>query len=42
MKNNTEQMQKREKLITRLIIVISIVIGILVTFLFTGLLDLIY
>jgi len=37
--NSTEQIQKKEKLVTRLIIIISISIGILITFLITGILD---
>ncbi|RKY91343.1 MAG: hypothetical protein DRQ01_07835 [Ignavibacteriae bacterium] len=40
--NSTEQIQKKEKLVTRLIIIISISIGILITFVFAGLLDFFY
>jgi len=37
---NTEQLKKREKIVTRIIIMISIVIGILLTFVLTGIIDL--
>jgi hypothetical protein len=37
--NSTEQIQKREKLVSGFIIVIAIIIGVLITFLLTGLLD---
>jgi hypothetical protein len=37
--NNTEELQKREKIAARLIIVISIIIGILITFVLTGIID---
>jgi hypothetical protein len=39
MDNTTEQMQKKERLVTRFIVIISIIIGILITLVFTGLLD---
>jgi hypothetical protein len=40
--NTTEQMQKKEKLVTKIIVVISIMIGILITLVITGLLDIFY
>jgi len=40
--DNTEQLQKKEKVVTHMIIVISIIIGILMTLVFTGLLEFIY
>ncbi|MEJ2506221.1 MAG: hypothetical protein P8Y81_08150 [Ignavibacteriaceae bacterium] len=39
MNNTTEQMQKKERLVTKIIVAISIMIGILLTLVFTGLLD---
>jgi len=38
-KNSSEQIQKREKLVSGLIVVIAIIVGVLITFLITGILD---
>lgn len=40
MDNTVEQIQKRERLVSGIIIMIAIIIGVLITFLFTGLIDL--
>jgi len=37
--NSTEQIKKREKLVSNFIVVIAIIIGVLTTFLLMGLLD---
>jgi hypothetical protein len=42
MDNPVEQIQKREKLVSGFIIMIAIIVGVLITFLFTGLLDFFY
>jgi hypothetical protein len=42
MDNTIEQIQKREKLVSGFIIMIAIIVGVLITFLFTGLSDFFY
>jgi hypothetical protein len=37
--NSSEQLQKREKLVSGLIIVIAVIVGALITLLITGILD---
>jgi cell division protein FtsL len=37
--NSPETIQKREKLVSGLIVVIAIIVGVLITFLITGILD---